>query len=746
LRSRGEAVCWPITQKSGGGPTSPFTLRLLGTPSVSTGDGGTGAHLGTKELSLLAFLAIEPGAHSREELAALLWGESSDADARASLRQALKHLRDALGDAVVVERGRAMLAPDFPSDVADFRRAARESPADAIRFDVPHALAGLSVRHAPAFDEWLERTRAELRREYEEALATVGREALGRHAWREALSVADRWLAADPLSEPAIRLAVEATYLSGDRRAALARFADYRRLLERETGVAPGHALLSLIRRVESDAALDAPTAPADDWYARPPALQATLIERDAEWRALGGAWRVLGPSSGAILLVEGEAGAGKTRLAEEFLRWVVAEGGAVLRGRGYGGRAGVSYGTMVEVLRESLDQPGVGGTAPDWLTEVARLVPEIRQRFPGLPSPSPGSDPMHGSRLYEGVAQMLLAISAERPVVVAVDDLQWCDEDSCSLLLFLARRLERAPILWLGLLTLGELERDAPAARLCRVWRTRPHAGAVTLAPLSAEGVLSLVTEMGRLGDGPEVRHFAGRLHEVTRGNPFYLQELLKTLFAQEVLRDSPAGWMLPEAQSPGVLDVSMPRSVQDAIAERVERLPEPAHAMLVTVAVAETGCDTEVLSHMHGISRLHAAALGDALVGRRLLVEEENAYRCAHPVIGRVVRDGLSPSRRREVHRSLALTLQGLSRDSGDAALAGIIALHADRGGERGLAYQAALAASRVAAERFTPEEALSWLDQAATYARTPEEAAEVNRLTALLVDETAPVLGTR
>ena len=96
--------------------------------------------------------------------------------------------------------------------------------------------------------------------------------------------------------------------------------------------------------------------------------------------------------------------------------------------------------------------------------------------------------------------------------------------------------------------------------------------------------------------------------------------------------------------------------------------------------------------------------------------------------------------------MHRSLALTLQTLMSVSGDDTLAGVIARHAERGGERGLAYQAALTASRTAAERFTREEALSWLDRAAACARTAAEAAEVNRLTALLVDDSPPILQPR
>ena len=703
--------------------------------------------LGAKELSLLAYLVLEPGPHGREELATLLWGESSDADARASLRQALKHLRDTIGPALDAERSCVRLDGPVTCDVTAFRCAAQEDPAAAARYDIPHAFTGFSVRHAPAFDEWVERTRSQLLREYQDVLAALGRDAIARHAWRDALQVADRWLAADSLSEPAIRLAIEASWLAGDRRAALSRFAEYRKHLERETGDVPGRELLALVRRVESDSAEPPAPQAAGDWYANPPALLGALVERDAEWRALAGAWRALGSGSGGIVMVDGEAGVGKTRLADEFLRWLVADGGTALRGRGYGGRAGVPYGPMVELLREAMHEAGIGGTEPEWLSEVARLVPELRQRFPGLPPSSPASESTHGSRLYEGIAQVLLALSAERRVVVAIDDLQWCDEDSCSLLLFLTRRLERAPVLFLGLLTLGELERDAPAARLCRVWRTKAHTACLTLAPLTEDGIRALIGELGHLEDSERVRRFARRLHEVTGGNPFYVQELLKTLFAREVLQEDPVtrSWVLPEElHSDGALEVPMSRSVHDAIAERVERLPELAHDVLVTVAVAEIGCDTELLSHVHGISRLHAASVGDALAGRRLLVEEGNAYRCAHPVIGRVVRDGLSPSRRREVHRALALTLQMLAESLGNDSMAGEVARHAERGGEYALAYQAALAASRSASARFTQEEALTWLDQAATYARTPAELAEVDRLTALLVDEaetTAP-----
>ena len=84
--------------------------------------------------------------------------------------------------------------------------------------------------------------------------------------------------------------------------------------------------------------------------------------------------------------------------------------------------------------------------------------------------------------------------------MAIVIDDFQWCDEDSANLLRFLTRRLEHAPVLWLGLLTLGEVERDAPASRLCRVLRAKSHADVLSVGPLSEEEVWQLIREMGHV------------------------------------------------------------------------------------------------------------------------------------------------------------------------------------------------------------------------------------------------------
>jgi DNA-binding SARP family transcriptional activator len=710
-------------------------LRLFGTPLLAEGEGRDGvASLGAKPLALLAYLVLERRPHSREALAGLLWGESPEIEARASLRQALKQLRDVLGEMVHAERAFVELTGPLACDVLEFRAASEHDPVRAASFPVPRFFEGASVRRAPQFEEWISTTRADLLRLYHQALAGLAREAMSQCRWRDATELADRWLLSEPLSDEAAHLAVEARYLSGNRGGALARFTEYRDLLAREMGCEPSRALEALVRRVEADRTTSSAPPITDEWYTRAPTFEGSLVGRDRQWKALTSAWKGALRGQGRIVLIDGESGVGKSRLADEFLRWVVAEGGTTLRGRSYDRRAGIPYEPVVEALRGALTAPGLAGTSPEWLSEVARLVPELRERFPSLPLAGEAR-PTEGWRLFEGVAQLLVAIAAERPVAVVVDDLQWCDEDSCNLIRFLTRRLEHSAVLWLGLLTPGEAERDAPASRLCRALRAKGHAEVISVGPLSEGEVWQLVREMGHVSVPHGGRRLAARLYRITAGNPFHLIELLKTMFAQGLLAmDEHTGeWTVVPSEVGAGREVPISQTVQDVIAERVDRLSPELRDVLITIAVRGGGCRADALSHIHGISRLHAAAVGDALVDRHLAVEEGGAYRCIHPVIASLVRDGLTLSRRQEVHRSIALALELVTPEEEVATVAGELARHAERGGERGRAYRYARLAADGAVARFAYAEALSWLDLAASSARGAEQARAVDQLTA-------------
>ena len=172
--------------------------------------------LGAKALGLVAFLLLEPGPHPRERLAGLLWGEFTDDHARMSLRQALRQLREILGDRLETDRRVVTLVSPPPSDVGEFLSASERGSPDAVGFEAAAFLDGLALTGAPAFAEWMERKRQVA------AALDLGRSRGNPRRgppipWREALELADRWLRTDPLSEEPIAIAMEALHCLGER-------------------------------------------------------------------------------------------------------------------------------------------------------------------------------------------------------------------------------------------------------------------------------------------------------------------------------------------------------------------------------------------------------------------------------------------------------------------------------------------------------------------------------------------------
>ena len=717
-------------------------LTLCGSAKLAVGAPDDATHVAAKSLALLAFLTLEPGKHTRDELSSLLWGDSSDEKAHASLRQALKQLRGVLGEHLEVDRQTVSLRGTLPNDVSEFLAHAAQGNDHAADFDIPRFLAGLVVRDAPAFEEWAEGTRRSLMQQFRRSLTAAARAAHARRDWPRALELAGRWRRLDPLSDDAAHFHVEVLYLKGERDAALAAFRDFRALREEEHGSAPGLALRELAARIE-----DAPSTPTPLRLpavrgAPLPAFDVELIGREREWEMLQQTWSRLSGGHGGIVFVEGASGVGKSRLIDDFARFVATQEAVVLRGRAFESGLEAPFGPVLQILRGAVDAPGAGGTDGAWLAEVARVVPEMRRSFPSLPEPSraPTAD---GSLLHEGVAQLLLAVAEESRVVIVLDDLQWCDADSCNLLHFLVQRLRDQAVLWCVTVTPGAAERDAPAARLARALRASSQTARLRLETLSRDDVWQLIRALGRVSHPEGAVRLAARVHEVTGGNPLYVVELLKTLFARGWLTVHPdtLEWTTTDTGASelnaGELNASeLFPGVRESLGERIAALPDEQHALLLTIAATGSGCHTSLLSYVHGISRLRAAHLCDALVERGLLMETGGHYLCAHTVIAGVAVESMSTSRRREVHRMIALALSEAASSIGSSADPGSIARHAEAGGERAMAHRHALMASAVCVARSAWDDALLWLDLASSCADTPDEIAAADRATAALL----------
>ena len=715
-------------------------LRLCGSVALY-GDGQNAAvaiaevPIAAKSLALLAFLTLESGSYSRDELSNLLWGESAEVKARASLRQALKQLKDVLGDCLALDRSSAQLATPIECDVLRYRQHADGADPRMLDVDVPRFLHGLSLRDAPAFDEWAERQRAILLRPFRRALTTAARAAHAQRDWPQALSLSMRWQSLDVFSDDAAHLHIDVLHRMGDRDNALATYRIHAAARQQETGQPPGLALRELARRIEHTSARPTPffsrTIAASEGAM--PAFEGPLVGREQSWASLMRGWQTVADGGGALVLIDGEQGTGKSRLMLDFTQFVVSQDATLLRGRAFEAGVDMPFGPMLDIIRSAIDAPGAAGTDEMWLAEVARVLPGTRRIFPSLPEASQ-STTAAGPALSEAVAQLFLAVAEESPLVIVLDDLQWCDADSCQLMHFLVQRLADAPVLWCFAKSLGVTDRDAPAARLTRALRAAPNVHRVSLQPLTYDEVWRLIRSLGRVTHPDGAKRLASRIHDVAGGNPLYVVELLKSLFARGWLSVDPRTqeWIHSDTMSGELLAAEVFPDLRAAVAERVAALPDEQHALLLTIATAGSPCHTSLLSYVHGISRLRAAHLCDALVERRLVMEADGHYVCVNRIVGHVVLETMGTSRRREVHRMIAMALTESAVSVRRAPEPGAIARHAEAGGEPAMAYRYALLASEASAVQSAWADALRWLDLAAACAMTPHEQRAADRAT--------------
>ena len=641
-----------------------FELMVLG-PATVRMDGQELTFRTRKALALVVYLALEAGHQSREQLTALFWPDAEPEAGRNSLRNTLSGLRENAVDLLIADRQSVRL------EVAEVNLDALqlEQAASAVRLEAASVadleavvalyrgefLQGLSLADADEFEAWLLERRGFYRRQYETVLEhlTLLHERQGRAA--QALEVAERWLALDQVNEVAVRRVMALRAGAGNRNAALEAFEAFRLVLRDELGVEPTPETLSLAEKLRLETN---PVPKARN--PRLPSLPALLLEgrmvgRVSEFVKLVEAYHASAQGQPQLVVISGEPGIGKTRLASEFLTWTGGQGASMLRGRAYETGGGLAYQPISDAVRRALRSEADPKTllSPIWLAELSRLLPELLERFPDLPQP--GSDAaVARTRLFEAVTRLGLNQAARGPLVVFIDDLQWADEASLELLAYAVRRWceEEATVL----LVLTARSENLAASGHLQAWLTalarELPSLSLALGALSAEDTARLVETIA--GASPA---FAGWLHAQTGGQPLFISETLKSLAERDLIAPDANGWrIVPQTlegeNEPSLNSASAP-GVRAVIEARFSRLSPDARALLEAGAVLGQAFDFERLRDVADLNEREALGALDELLRSRLLLENASLYAFSHDRVRETAYDGAGDARRRVYHR---------------------------------------------------------------------------------------------
>jgi predicted ATPase len=346
------------------------------------------------------------------------------------------------------------------------------------------------------------------------------------------------------------------------------------------------------------------------------------IVGRESELHALSAALGAAKDKRRGVVLVTGEAGWGKTALVDAFLG--AARAGTPMRiARG----ACIEYHGTVEPYAPILEALGAlcrgrGGDraieilhqlAPTWLVQMPGLVPA--ERVPGLRLRAEGAT--HARTLRE-LAEALEAMSLEAPLVLVLDDLQWCDPSTGDLLALLAKRREPACLVVVGMVRPSELTQHHPLAHLVDELVAYRQASILPLAPLSADGVAEYLAKRYR-GDGfpPDL---ARALQESTSGNPLFVTVFADDLEARGMLHEAERGWEL--AADLGAVSAHRPEGIRRLVDAQLDRLSPTEQRILEVAAVAGGVLDVTAVSSALDAPPEEVAAACESLADERRLL----------------------------------------------------------------------------------------------------------------------------
>jgi class 3 adenylate cyclase/tetratricopeptide (TPR) repeat protein len=437
---------------------------------------------------------------------------------------------------------------------------------------------------------------------------------------------------------------------------------------------------------------------------------QLSFVGRAEELERLEGTWKEVVGGDRRVILVGGEMGVGKTRLAAELARRVHSEGALVLAGR-CDEDLGVPFQPFVEALRHFVaEAPEPARRLGRHAGELTRLVPDLVGRVPGLPEPLRSDPETERYRLFDALAAWLGAASSDQPVILVLDDLHWAARPTLLLLRHVVRSAEPMRLLVLG--TYRDTEVGPVLPEFLADLRRDPEVERLALTGLDAPGVEAFLEAAGYTHSEQD-RALARAIWAETEGNPFFVGELLRYLAETGALTQRDGRWVREVALG----ELGIPEGVKEVVGRRLSRLSEAANRALRVAAVGGAEFELAVLEAVVGLDEETLLSALDEGLAARLLFEVPGSaprYRFAHTLVRAILYDQVAVGRRVGLHRRVGEAIEALHGHDIDDHLPALTH-HFASGGDMAKAIAYATRAGERALAHLAHDEAVVYYGQA-------------------------------